>query len=87
MASGSITSWQREGERVEAVTDFIFFGSIINADGDCGHEIRRCLLLGKKAMTNLDHVLKSKGITLPIKSHIVKAMVFQLSRIDVRVGP
>ena len=72
---------------MEAVTDFIFLVSKITADGNSSHEIKRCLLLGKKAMTNLDHVLKSKGITLPIKSHIVKAMVFQLSRIDVRVGP
>ena len=72
---------------METVTDIIPLGSKVTEDDDCSNEIRRRLLLGKKAMTNLDHVLKSKGITLPIKSHIVKAMVFQLSRIDVRVGP
>ena len=74
--SGPITSWQTEGEKVEAVTDFLFLGSKINADGDDNHEIRRWLLLGKKAMTNLDSVLKSKDIPLPTKVHIVKAMVF-----------
>ena len=73
MASGTITSWQIEGEKVEAVTDFIFLGSKITADGDCNHEIKRCLLLGRKAMTNLGSVLKNKDITLPTKVHLVKA--------------
>ena len=76
MASSPITSWQIEGEKVEAVTDFIFLGSKIIADSDCSHEIKRYLLLGRKAMTNLDRILKNKDITLPTKVHIVKAMVF-----------
>ena len=76
MASGTITSWQIEGEKVEAVTDFIFLGSKITADGDYNHEIKRCLLLGRKAMTNLGSVLKNKDITLPTKVHLVKTMVF-----------
>ena len=76
MASSPITSWQIEGEKVEAVADFLFLGSKIIVDSDCSHEIRRCLLPGGKAMTNLDSVLKSKDITLPTKVHIVKAMVF-----------
>ena len=76
MASGPITSWQIDGETVEMVTDFIFLGSRITADGDCSHEIKRCLLLGKKAMTNLDSISISRGITLPKKVHLVKAMVF-----------
>ena len=76
MASGPITSWQIEGENVEVVTDFFFSGSEITVDGDCIHEIRRCLLLGRKAMTNLDSVLKSRDITLPIQVHIVKVMAF-----------
>ena len=76
MASGPITSWQIKGEKVEAVTDFIFLGSEISVDGDCRHEIRRQLLLGRKAMTNLDSVLKSKDVTLLTKVCIVKAMVF-----------
>ena len=76
MASGPITSWQIEGEKVEAETDFLFLGSKITVDGDCHHEIKRCLLLGRKTMTNLDNILKSKDITLPIKVHIVKDMVF-----------
>ena len=76
MASGPITSWQTEGEKVEAVTDFVFLGSKISADGDCSHEIKRCLLLGRKAMTDLDSILKSRDITLPTKVHLVKAMVF-----------
>ena len=76
MASGPITSWQIQGEKVEAVTDFIFLGSKITVDGDCSHEIKQCLLLGRKAMTNLDSVLKSKDITLSTKACIVKAMVF-----------
>ena len=76
MASGPITSWQIDGEIVETVIDFIFLGSKITADGDCGHDIKRCLLLGRKAMTNLDSILKSRDITLPTKVHLVKAMVF-----------
>ena len=76
MASGPITSWKIDGETVETVADFIFLGSKITADGDCGHEIERLLLLGRKAITNLDSILKSKDITLPTKVHIVKAMVF-----------
>ena len=76
MASSPITSWQIVGETVETVTDFIFLGSKITADGDCSHEIKRCLLFGRKAMTNLDSILKSRDITLPIKVCIVKGMVF-----------
>ena len=76
MAFGLITSWQINGETIETVTDFIFGGSKITADGDCSHEIKRCLLLGKKAVTNLDSILKSRDITLPTKVHLVKAMVF-----------
>ena len=76
MASGPITSWQIDGETMETVTDFIFLGSKITADGDCSHEIKRHLLLGRKAMTNLDSILESRGITLPTKVHLVKAMVF-----------
>ena len=76
VASGPITSWQADGETMETVTDFVFLGSKITADGDCSHEIKRCLLLGRKAMTNLDSILKSRGITLLIKVHLVKAMVF-----------
>ena len=76
MASGPITSWQINGEKVEAVADFIFSGSKITADGDCSYEIKRCLLLGIKAMTNLDSMLKSRDITLLTKVHIVKAMIF-----------
>ena len=76
MASGPITSWQIDGEIWETVTDFIFSGSKITADGDCSHEIKRCLLLGRKVMTNLESILKSRDITLPIKVHLVKAMVF-----------
>ena len=78
MASGPITSWQIDGETVETVADFIFLGSKITADGDCGHEIERLLLLGRKAITNLDSILKSKDITLPTKVHLVKAMVFRV---------
>ena len=77
MASGSITPWQIDGETVETVTDFIFLGSKVTADGDCSHEIKRCLLLGRKVMTNLNSILKSRDITLPTKVCIVKAMVFQ----------
>ena len=76
MASGPITSWQINGETVETVADFILGGSKITADGDCSHEIKRCLLLGRKVMTNLDSILKSRAITLPTKVHLVKAMVF-----------
>ena len=76
MASGPITSWQIDGETVETVADFIFLGSKITTDGDCGHEIKRHLLLGIKIMTNLDGILKSRDITLPTKVHLVKAMVF-----------
>ena len=76
MASGPNTSWQIDGETVEIVTDFIFLGSKVTADGDCSHEIKRGLLLGRKVMTNLDSILKSRDITLPTKVHLVKAMVF-----------
>ena len=76
MASGPITSWQIDGETMETVTDFIFLGSKITAHDNCSHEIKRCLLLGRKAMTNLDNVLKSRDITLPTNVHIVKAMFF-----------
>ena len=76
MASSPITAWQIEGETVETMADFIFLGSKITAAGDCSHEIKRCLLLGRKIMTNLDSVLKSRGITLPTKAHLIKAMVF-----------
>ena len=76
MASSPITSWQIDGETVETVTDFIFLGSKITADGDCSHEVKRCLLLGRKAMTNLESILKSTDITLLTKVHLVKAMVF-----------
>ena len=76
MASGPITSWHIDGETVEAVSDFILGGSKITADGDCSHEIRRCLLLGRKVMTNLDSILKSRDITLPTKVHLIKAMAF-----------
>ena len=76
MASGSITSWEIDGETVETVSDFIFLGSKITADGDCNHEIKRRLLLGRKIMTNLDSILKSRDITLPTKVHLVKTMVF-----------
>ena len=76
MASGPITSWQIDGETVETVADFIFLGSKIIADGDCSHEVKRRLLLGRKVMTNLDRILKSRDITLPTKVHLIKAMVF-----------
>ena len=76
MASGPITSWEIDGETVETVSDFIFLGSKITADGDCSHEIKRCLLLGRKVMTNLDSILKSRDIALLNKVHLVKAMVF-----------
>ena len=76
MASGPITSWQIDGETLETVRDFIFLGSKITADGDCSPEIKRCLLFGRKVMTNLDSILKSRDITLPTKVHLIKAMVF-----------
>ena len=76
MASGPITSWQIDGETMETVTDFIFWGSKITADGDCSHEIKRRLILGKKVMTNIDSILKSRDITLPTKVRLVKAMIF-----------
>ena len=76
MASGHITSWEIDGETVETVRDFILGGSRITADGDCSHEIKRCLLLGRKVMTNLESILKSRDITLPTKVHLIKAMVF-----------
>ena len=76
MASGPIISWQKDGETMETVTDFIFLGSVITADGDCSHKIKRCLLLGRKVMTNLDSILKSRDITLLTKVGLVKAMVF-----------
>ena len=79
MASGPITSWQIDGETVETVADFFFLGSKITADGDCSSEVKRCLLLGRKVMTNLDSILKSRDITLPTKVHLVKAMVFQVA--------
>ena len=78
MASGPITSWQIDGETVETVTDFIFLGSQITADGDCSQEIKRCLLLGSKSITNLDSILKSRDITLPTKVYIVRAMAFPI---------
>ena len=76
MASGPITSWETDGETMESMRDFIFLGSKITADGDCSHEIKRCLLLGRNTMTNLDSILNSRDITLPTKVHLVKAMVF-----------
>ena len=79
MASGPITSWQIDGETMETVTDFIFLDSKITADGDCSHEIKRRLLLGRKAMTNLDSILKSRDIILPTKFHLIKAMVFPVA--------
>ena len=79
MVSGPITSWQTDGETVEKMTDFILRGSKITADGDCSHEIKRCLLFGIKVMTNLDSILKSRDITLPTKVHLVKTMVFPVA--------
>ena len=86
MASGPISSWQIDGETVETMADFIFLGSKITADGDCSHEIKRHLFLGKKVMTNPGSILKIRDVSLPIKVHLVKAMVFQWSCMDVRVG-
>ena len=86
MASGPITSWQIDGETMETVRDFISLDSKITANGDCSHEFKRCLLLRRKAITNLDSILKSRDITLPTELHLVKAMVFPVSCMDVRVG-
>ena len=86
MASSPITSWQIDGETVETLSEFIFLGSKITGDGDCSHEIKRCLLLGRKVMTNLDSILKSRDIILSTKVHLVKATFFQWSCMDVRVG-
>ena len=86
MASGPITSWKIDGETVETLSDFIFWGSKITADGDCSHEIKRCLLLGRKVMTNLDSILKSRDVTLPTKVRLVKVWFFQWSCMYVRVG-
>ena len=86
MASGPITSWERDGETVETVSDFIFLGSKITADGDCSHEIKRRLLLGRKVMTNLDSIFKSRDITLPTNVRLVRLWFFQWSCMDVRVG-
>ena len=86
MAFGPITSWEIDGETMATVKDFIFLGSKITADGDCSHEIKRCLLLGRKAMTSLDSILKSRDITLLTKVHLVKVIVFQWSCMDMRVG-
>ena len=86
MASSPITSGQIDGETVETVADFIFLGSKITADGDCSHEVKRCLLLGRTIMTNLDRMLKSRDITLSTKICLVKAVVFPVSCMDVRVG-
>ena len=86
LASSPITSWQIDGKTVETVSDFILGGSKITADGDCSHEIKRRLLLGRKVMTKLDSIFKSRDITLPTKVHLVKAMVFPVVCMDVRVG-
>ena len=86
VSSGSITSWQIDAETMETVTDFIFLDFKITADGDCNHEMKRCLLLGIKAMTNLDSILQSRDITLPTKGCLVKAMIFPVVVYDVRVG-
>ena len=86
MASGPITSWEIDGETMETVSDFLFGGSKITADGDCSHEIKRRLLLGRKVMTNLDNIFKSRDITLPTKVHPIKAMDFRIVNMDVRIG-
>ena len=86
MASGPITSWQIDGKTMEIVTDFVFLGSKITADGECSHEIKRCLLLGRKLMTNPDSIFKSRDITLPTKVHLVKSAVFP-AVMEVQVGP
>ena len=88
IASGLITPWKTDEEKVQTMTDFLFLGSKITADDDCSHEIKRNLLLGRKTMTNLDSILKSKDLTLPTKVHLIKAIVFPVVMcIDVRVGP
>ena len=86
MASSSITSWEIDGETVETVSDFIFWGSKITADGDYSREIKRCLLLGRRVMTNLDSIFKSRDLTLPTNVRLVRLWFFQWSRIDVRFG-
>ena len=86
MASGPITSWQIDGETMQTVRDFIFLGSKITADGDCSHEIKKRLLLGRKLMTNIDSPLKSRDISLPTKVHLVKAMVFPVVMYGCRIG-
>ena len=86
MASGPVTSWHIDGETMEIVTDFIFGGSKITADNDCSHEIKRCLLLGRKAMTNLESILKSRGITLSTNINLIKALVFPVVIYGLRVG-
>ena len=87
MASGPVTSWEIDGETMKSVTDFIFLGSKITADGDCSHEIKRCLLPGRKAMTNLDSILKSRDIPLPTKVHLVKAVIFPVVMYGRDSGP
>ena len=87
MASCSMTSWQIDGEKMETVTDFLFLGSKITVNSDCIREIKRCLLLGRKAVANLDSILKSRNIPLPTKVHLVKVWFFQWLNMDVRVGP
>ena len=87
MVSGPITSWQIDGETMETVTDFIFLGLKVTADGDYSHKIKKCLLLGRKVMTNLDSILKGRDITLLTKVHLIKAMFFLVVILDVRVGP
>ena len=86
-ASSPIISWKIDGEKEEALTDFIFLGSKITADGNCSHDIKRCLLLGRKAMSNLDSILKSRDLTLPTKVHLVKAMGFSSGHVWMRVEP
>ena len=86
MASGPITSWQTDGERMETVTDFVFLGCKITADGDCNHEIKRHLLLGTKAMTNLEDILKSRDVTLPTKVHLVKVVFFPVIMYECESG-
>ena len=87
MAFSPITSWEIDGETVETVSDFIFWASKITADGDCSHEIKRCLLLGRKAMTNLDSIFKNTEVTLPTKVHTVKAIVFLVVMYGCEIGP
>ena len=87
MASGPIISWQIDGEKVETVADFIFLGSKVTVNGNCSHEIKRRLLLGRKSLKNLDSMLNSRDITLPTKGHIVKGLIFSVVSMDVRDGP